>query len=63
MREDTVTLTIKRIGQTTVTVDRSRYEAAKAAGQLDQFLEPYVSDIDHDTTVMEPDGTPFDPYR
>jgi hypothetical protein len=40
-----------------VDVDRAEYEAAKAAGELDQMLDVYTSDIDTEAYVVEPNGT------
>jgi len=60
---DTITLTIEQTGRTDIVVDRAEYEAAKASGELDQFLDVYVSDMECDTTVVEPDGTEIDPYE
>jgi hypothetical protein len=62
MTDETITLKIESYGETTVTVNRAEYEQAKADGRLDHLLDTYVSDMEHDVTVTEPDGTEFDPY-
>lgn len=59
---DTITLRLVEHGEDTVTVDRAEYEAAKAAGTLDHFLDVDASDIETRTVVVEPDGTEIDPY-
>lgn len=57
-----ILLTIVVSGEETIVVDREDYEAAKAAGELDHFLDAYISDVDTEATVIEPDGTELDPY-
>ena len=57
---DTITLRLIEHGEDTVEVDRAEYEAAKAAGELDQFLDVYTSDVDTRMVVIEPDGIEFD---
>jgi hypothetical protein len=57
-----ITLMIEQTGTMEITVDKAEYEAAKAARELDHFLDTYVSDMDTDVEVTEPDGTCFDPY-
>jgi len=54
---DTITLRLVADGFTDVTVDLAEYETAKAAGELDQMLDVYTSDIDPEVAVYEPDGT------
>ena len=60
--EDTLTLRLVQHGETTVTVDRAEYVEAKAAGELDHFLDPYASDMETVTTVAEPGGVAFNPF-
>jgi hypothetical protein len=55
--DDTIKLHLMANGFADVEVDRAEYESAKAAGELDQMLDVYVSDIDTDVVVEEPDGT------
>lgn len=52
-----ITLRLVVEGEDTVTVDRAEYEAAKAAGTVDQLLDAYISDVETETTVVEPDST------
>ena len=59
---ETITLKLVEHGEDTVEVDREEYEAAKAEGKLDHFLDAYASDIDTETVVIEPDGTEINPY-
>lgn len=59
---DTITLKIEQFGETSVKVDRAEYEQAKANGRLDHLLDTYISDMEHETTITEPDGTEIDPY-
>lgn len=54
MSDDTITIIIEKCGETTVTLNRAEYEAAKAAGQLALLLDPEVSDIDCQVTITEP---------
>lgn len=54
---DTITLRLIVEGEDTVEIDRAVYEAAKAAGQVDQLLDAYISDVETETTVVEPDST------
>lgn len=55
-----ITLRLVAEGEMTVTVDRAEYQAAKAAGEADHYLDAYASDIDTRVTVIEPDGTEYD---
>lgn len=59
----TITLTLRVEGETTIEVDRAEYEAAKRDGEVDHFLDPYLSDLDSASTVIEPDGTEYDPHH
>lgn len=54
---DEITLRLVVEGEDTVTVDRAEYEAAKAAGTVDELLDAYISDVETETTVVEPDST------
>lgn len=63
MDDDKITLQAFEYGRTTITVDRVEYEAARAAGEVDQLLDARLSDIDTDTLLVEEDGTAYDPYR
>ncbi len=58
-----ITLTIKQYGEMTIEVDRAEYESALAEGLVDHLLDHEISDMDTDTTITEPDGTTYDPYR
>lgn len=49
-------LVIEVYGTVEVEVDKEEYELAIVDGQLDHFLDSYVSDIQHDITVLEPNG-------
>ena len=51
MSDETVTLTIKQYGETTVTVNRAEYEQAKADGLVDHLLDHKISDMETDTTI------------
>lgn len=57
-----MTLRLVKHGETAVEVDTSLYAAAKAAGNLDHLLDSAISDMETDTTVVEPDGTEISPY-
>ena len=57
-----ITITLIEYGTSTVTVDREEYEAAKAADRLDHLLDADASDVETETTVVEPDGTRFALY-
>jgi hypothetical protein len=59
----TITLKLRRYAETTVILFRAEYEQAKADGQLADLLDPYLSDMEHESTVMEPDGTEINPYE
>lgn len=54
---ETITLRLVVEGEDTVSVDRAEYEAAKKAGTVDQLLDAYISDVETETTVVEPDST------
>lgn len=60
--EDTITLKGVTVGRCTITVSRAEYEQAKADDRVDHLLDTYLSDMDEETTVTEPDGTTYDPY-
>jgi hypothetical protein len=60
--DDMITLRLVEHGERTIEVDRAEYEAAKTASELDYFLDVWASDIDSDTTVVEPDGTELKPW-
>lgn len=62
MSGDTITLRLVEYGVTEVDVDRAEYEAAKAAGTVDHFIDVYASNIDSTTTIIEPDGTKILPW-
>ncbi len=47
---------------TVMTVSREEYEQAKREGMLDHMLDVYLSDMDGETYVIEPDGTVVRPY-
>lgn len=59
---ETITIKLVEHGEETIEVNRTEYEMAKAAGELDQYLDVWTSDIDTRTVVIEPDGTEVDPY-
>jgi hypothetical protein len=48
-------------GATSIEVDRAEYEQAKADGEVDQFLDHELSDLDGTNIVIEPDGRSYDP--
>jgi len=54
---DMITLKLVERGEMTIEVNRAEYEQAKAAGELDYYLDTRASNIDSTTTVVEPDGT------
>lgn len=56
-----ITLTLRVEGEERITVNRAAYEAAKRTGEVDHFLDPYLSDLDGVNVVIEPDGTEYDP--
>lgn len=58
----TIRLTLVQSGQTTVEVDAAVYADAKANGELDRLLDTAISDMETDTTVIEPDGTRINPH-
>lgn len=60
---ETITLTIRSYGEQKIEVDRAEYEAAKAAGQVDHFLDLDLSDLETADTVIEPDGRSYDPHE
>lgn len=57
-----MTLRLVQHGETEIQVDAGLYAAAKAAGNLDHLLDSAISDMDADTTIVEPDGTEIAPY-
>lgn len=61
-KSERITLKLVSHGETTIEVDRAEYEAAKADGELDHFIDPYASDMDEATVIIEPDGTLIDPW-
>lgn len=58
---DKITLTLRVEGETTIEVDRAEYEQAKQAGKVDHYLDHDLSDLDGETTVIEPDGRTYHP--
>lgn len=60
MTDDTITLKIEQHGETTVHVDRAEYEQAKADGVVDHLLDMHLSDIEHRTTITEPNGGEYE---
>jgi hypothetical protein len=60
--DDTITLIGRTYGRTTIKVSRTEYEQAKRDNTVDHLLDTYLSDMDKETTVTEPDGTTYDPY-
>lgn len=60
--DEKITLTLRVSGETTVQVDRDEYEEAKRSGEVDHFLDPYLSNLDGENTVIEPDGRVYDPF-
>lgn len=60
--DQTITLTLRRHAETTVEVDRAEYEQAKRDGEVDHFLDVYMSDLDGTSYVVEPDGTEYSPF-
>nr|WP_221374533.1 hypothetical protein [Actinoplanes polyasparticus] len=61
MSDETITLEAERTSRTTITVNRAEYEQAKADNRVDHLLDVYLSDMDGETTITEPDGTIYDP--
>lgn len=54
--DDTIRIKLIEHGETFVVVDRHEYEAAKANGELDQFLDVYASDMETETVIVEESG-------
>jgi hypothetical protein len=59
---ETITLILRRSAETTVEVDRAEYEQAKRDGEVDHFLDVYLSDLDGTSYVIEPDGREYAPF-
>lgn len=59
---ETITLEAERTSSTTITINRAEYEQAKAENRVDHLLDVYLSDMESETTITEPDGTIYDPY-
>lgn len=57
----TVTLAVISSGYRTIDVDSAEYQEAKAAGDLDEYLDAYLSDLDVDDLVFEPSGGSYAP--
>jgi hypothetical protein len=49
-----ITIKLVSYAEREVTVDRAKYEQAKAAGELDHMLDAYASNMDEELTVIEP---------
>jgi hypothetical protein len=62
MSDETIILTAERTSSAEITVNRAEYEQAKADGTVDHLLDVYLSDMDGETTITEPDGTIYNPY-
>jgi hypothetical protein len=60
--DETITLEAERTSSTTITVNRAEYEQAKTEGRVDHLLDVYLSEMEGETTITEPDGTIYDPY-
>lgn len=60
--DDTITLIGRTYGRTVIKVSRAAYEQAKADDKVDHLLDTWLSDMDEETTVTEPDGTTYNPY-
>lgn len=61
--DEEITLIIRIEGEMAITVNRAEYEAAKAAGQVDHFLDHDLSDFDGHNIVVEPDGRSYNPHE
>lgn len=59
---ETITIRAVKQGEEEITVDRAEYEAAKADGMLDHLLDVYLSDMETNTVLIEPDGTEINLY-
>ncbi len=57
-----INLTGRSDERTSITINRAEYEQAKADDTLDHLLDVYLSDMDGETEVVEPDGTVVRPY-
>lgn len=57
-----ITLRLVQHGETEIQVDSGLYATAKADGKLDHLLDSVISDMETDTTVIEPDGVVVAPY-
>lgn len=56
MDDNTIRIKLIEHGETFVDVERHGYEAAKANGELDQFLDVYASDMETETIIVEENG-------
>lgn len=63
MTDEQITLKLESVDRRTVTVNRAEYEQAKANGEVGDFLDVYMSNLDNEaSTITEPDGSTYDPY-
>ncbi len=62
--DGTITIRLVSHGERTITdVSRARFQAARDAGQLDEYLDTWASNIDEDTIVVLDDGTVLDLWK
>jgi hypothetical protein len=61
--DETIDLTVRIVGEWTITVDRAGYEAAKDAGAVDDFLDAELSNLNGENIIVEPDGRSYNPFQ
>jgi hypothetical protein len=57
-----ITLRAVEYGHRKIQIDRAEYESAKADDMLDHLLDAWLSDVESETVIYEPDGTAVRPY-
>lgn len=60
--DSTILLRFRTEGIGEAEVNEAEYRAAKAAGRVDHLLDVQLGNLDETVTVIEPDGTQYDPY-
>jgi hypothetical protein len=60
--EDQIEITIEQEGSMKLKLSRAEYLAAKEAGELQDFLDVYVSNMEVDTFITEPGQVSFELY-
>lgn len=62
MKDQEITLRGFSVESTEIKISEARYREASADEMLDLELDVYLSDMDGETFVIEPDGTVVSPY-